>query len=270
MANKKATPKHKRAPISNKMRFDVFKRDNFICKYCGKGTKDGIVLNVDHIIPVSKGGKNESENLITSCFECNSGKKATLLESKTINDTKEVIIGLKEKLNKQKEIEKQLKEYYKLSNKLKFNNPTAAFIRQTLRNELNIEFSNRIMADFLKLYAKVTLDEFLDAISIVKSKTNLFGPDVVYKYLCGVLHNKYKERTDPFYREQLEIKRYFLYHPNKRGSDYYVEWQMRKYIENLTIDAIKECIDKVYSMPRKAYFKTLLSFCNDTFYGIEQ
>lgn len=62
-----------RKPISKKMRFDVFKRDSFTCQYCGKQSPD-VILHVDHIKPVSKGGKNTLLNLVTSCSDCNLGK----------------------------------------------------------------------------------------------------------------------------------------------------------------------------------------------------
>ena len=63
----------KRKNLSKSVRFEVFKRDSFTCQYCGKSAPD-VVLEVDHIIPVSKGGDNDISNLITSCFECNRGK----------------------------------------------------------------------------------------------------------------------------------------------------------------------------------------------------
>lgn len=63
-----------RKPLSKKLRFEVFKRDAFTCQYCGKKAPD-VVLEVDHIKPVSKGGKNELLNLVTACFECNRGKR---------------------------------------------------------------------------------------------------------------------------------------------------------------------------------------------------
>jgi len=65
MAKRKAVPK--------KTRFEVFKRDSFTCQYCGRKSPD-VLLEVDHIEPVSKGGTNAILNLITSCGECNSGK----------------------------------------------------------------------------------------------------------------------------------------------------------------------------------------------------
>lgn len=63
----------KRAAISKKTRFEVFKRDSFKCQYCGTCAPE-VILNVDHIEPVSKGGDNSITNLITACFSCNSGK----------------------------------------------------------------------------------------------------------------------------------------------------------------------------------------------------
>lgn len=62
-----------RRTISKKTRFEVFKRDKFTCQYCGKSAPD-VVLEVDHIKPVSKGGNNSMLNLVTACFECNRGK----------------------------------------------------------------------------------------------------------------------------------------------------------------------------------------------------
>lgn len=69
----------KRKAISKKVRFEVFKRDSFKCQYCGKSAPE-VVLHVDHLKPVSKGGDNEIFNLITSCADCNGGKGATELD----------------------------------------------------------------------------------------------------------------------------------------------------------------------------------------------
>ncbi len=62
-----------RKAISKRMRFEVLKRDSFTCQYCGKQPPD-TVLHLDHIKPVSKGGKNTILNLVTSCVDCNLGK----------------------------------------------------------------------------------------------------------------------------------------------------------------------------------------------------
>lgn len=59
--------------ISKGTRFDVFSRDEFTCKYCGRKAPD-VELEVDHLIPVARGGTDEFSNLVTSCYDCNRGK----------------------------------------------------------------------------------------------------------------------------------------------------------------------------------------------------
>ena len=66
--------------ISSKLRYEVLKRDNFKCCACGASpAKDpSVELHIDHIIPWSKGGKTEMENLQTLCSKCNLGKSDTI------------------------------------------------------------------------------------------------------------------------------------------------------------------------------------------------
>lgn len=74
---------NQRKPLSKKIRFEVFKRDKFTCQYCGRSVPD-VVLQVDHIKPVAKGGKNDIMNLVTSCSDCNLGKGARELNDDTV------------------------------------------------------------------------------------------------------------------------------------------------------------------------------------------
>jgi len=67
---------YQRALMTTGKRYDVLKRDKFACQLCGRTQADGAKLEIDHIIPVSKGGKTVDENLQTLCHECNQGKKA--------------------------------------------------------------------------------------------------------------------------------------------------------------------------------------------------
>ncbi len=70
----------------HKLRFEIFKRDNFACQYCGRNVKeDKIKLHCDHIKPKSKGGLFIANNLTTSCEECNLGKRDILLEKRQLN-----------------------------------------------------------------------------------------------------------------------------------------------------------------------------------------
>lgn len=61
--------------VNDSLRYDVMKRDGFRCCICGARAKDGVKLEVDHIRPVSKGGKSTMDNLQTLCERCNKGKR---------------------------------------------------------------------------------------------------------------------------------------------------------------------------------------------------
>lgn len=58
-------------PFRIKMR--VVRRDNYTCQHCGKHLKDDEV-EFDHIVPVSKGGSSEENNIRLTCFKCNRDK----------------------------------------------------------------------------------------------------------------------------------------------------------------------------------------------------
>ena len=71
------------APIA--LRFEILKRDNFTCQYCGRNVKNhNVSLHIDHILPRKKGGTDKPENLITACQECNLGKADVLLEDRKL------------------------------------------------------------------------------------------------------------------------------------------------------------------------------------------
>lgn len=87
----------KRKTISKKLRFEVFKRDNFTCQYCGRMAPD-VVLEIDHINPVANNGTNDIINLITSCKDCNRGKGAKVLnESEVLKKQQEQLQELNER-----------------------------------------------------------------------------------------------------------------------------------------------------------------------------
>lgn len=73
----------KRKSLSKKTRFEVFKRDSFTCQYCGRKAPD-VILEVDHINPVKEGGENDILNLVTSCFDCNRGKRDLKLSDTSV------------------------------------------------------------------------------------------------------------------------------------------------------------------------------------------
>jgi 5-methylcytosine-specific restriction protein A len=48
-----------------------------VCQYCGRNTAPG-ELTMDHIVPISRGGKTSKGNVVPCCKECNNAKKQLL------------------------------------------------------------------------------------------------------------------------------------------------------------------------------------------------
>ncbi|OIO51485.1 MAG: hypothetical protein AUJ45_00520 [Parcubacteria group bacterium CG1_02_50_68] len=74
---KGALEKNTRETIPLNVRWKVLKKDNYTCVKCGQSPakSNDIELEIDHILPVAKGGTNDIENLQTLCRKCNQGKK---------------------------------------------------------------------------------------------------------------------------------------------------------------------------------------------------
>ena len=76
-----ALAKEQRALMTPKLRNFIKERDNYTCCECGNSVyaEPNLLLEIDHIIPVSKGGLTETDNLRTLCWRCNRSKGAKLV-----------------------------------------------------------------------------------------------------------------------------------------------------------------------------------------------
>lgn len=73
--------------VSKRTRFEVLRRDNHTCRYCG-GTAPNVVLTVDHVTPVALGGSDDPSNLVAACRDCNAGKASTKPDETLVADVK--------------------------------------------------------------------------------------------------------------------------------------------------------------------------------------
>ena len=62
------------------LRSAILERDKFTCCDCGRNAYDGVKVDVDHIVPVSKGGKTIKSNLQALCEECNIAKRDKIID----------------------------------------------------------------------------------------------------------------------------------------------------------------------------------------------
>lgn len=70
-----------RALMTSKLREQIKERDEYTCKLCSISiyTERNLLLEIDHIIPLSKGGVTMESNLQTLCWRCNRSKGSKIL-----------------------------------------------------------------------------------------------------------------------------------------------------------------------------------------------
>lgn len=173
--------------LSPKVRFTVFARDKFTCQYCGRKTPQ-VILEVDHVTPRSEGGTDEPTNLVTSCFECNRGKGATLLETITLDtDLHEQAILIAER-------EMQIKEYNEARRRQREREERDINELMAFWDSLRPGYYHKYPSDAtLRRYLKVlVLEDIREAMEIAADRKNC-GPDGL-AYLYGILKNKAAEQ----------------------------------------------------------------------------
>lgn len=171
-----------RKQISKKLRFEVFKRDDFTCAYCG-ATPPKVILQVDHIHPVAQGGSNDIDNLITSCQPCNIGKGANSLSS--------IPQSLSDKAALVAEQEQQIREYQEIIRERQIRIEDESYqIAEILREDWNPS-----KADFLSIKNFVTKLGYFEVEEAALISSSKFPHNLTrsFKYFCGICINKLKE-----------------------------------------------------------------------------
>lgn len=74
----------RRDAIGKRVRYDVLRRFNFNCFYCGLPAGP-VQLHIDHLIPHSLGGSDDETNLVPACRDCNLGKADSMPNQATID-----------------------------------------------------------------------------------------------------------------------------------------------------------------------------------------
>ena len=242
------------------LRFEVFKRDGFTCRYCGKRPPE-TVLEVDHIIPRSKGGTDIIENLVTSCFECNRGKSNRMLHELT-PEMQENAALLKEK-------NEQMKAFYK------YQKDTEKIVEKAVNTLSNYWFELSAQQHTLSTTEKVGIKNFLKTFTIPEIKeameisTKIYDFHDRFKYFCGILVNKRLKKDNP------ELHDLIRYWNNKKGrKTYYKKEGLEILLKGREssghyahgLEGSMEIIDVVFSKQRQSYYGTLVDYLNEEKY----
>lgn len=173
-----------RKAISKKLRFEVFKRDSFTCQYCGKSAPD-VVLELDHIKPVAKGGKNELLNLVASCVDCNRGKGARELDDSSVVTKQQKQLA---ELNERKE---QLKMMLKWKEELATMTEEQVDAIDTL---ISNRFDRHLSADgrrsIKSLIGRFGFNEVYDSTEIAMCNPRYSDADYAVNKIGGICFNR--------------------------------------------------------------------------------
>lgn len=76
-----AFAKEQRSLMTSRLRQQIKERDDYTCRNCGNSThkEPNLLLEIDHIVPVAKGGTTVESNLQTLCWKCNRSKGDKLI-----------------------------------------------------------------------------------------------------------------------------------------------------------------------------------------------
>ena len=176
----------KRKSLSKKVRFEVFKRDKFTCQYCGKMAPD-VILHVDHIVPVSKGGTNDILNLVTSCQDCNLGKGARKLDDESVVKKQQRL--LKELADKNEQLEMILEWKKSIG---EFKDIELNKICQYFSDSFNHRPTENGKKAIKKLLKEFTFQQIIEAIDIAYEKYYT-GDDktaeIAFSKIGGICYN---------------------------------------------------------------------------------
>lgn len=179
--------KKPRTPIGKKRRFDVFDRDKFTCQYCGR-TSEEVTLEIDHIIPVSKGGGNEPENLRTSCRDCNRGKRDSEI-GKEANPTDS--LRRKQEMNETSELAKEVEEYNK--NCTKIRDAICTSLCDLMHKTSCLKSSITGVHHAIRSYGSKRVMEWLDSAAWHVGRKGRFSEVEMMRYFYGIIRHVREE-----------------------------------------------------------------------------
>ena len=178
-----------RQHIPGHLRHKVFQRDGYRCVECGATSKE-TTLEIDHIIPVSRGGTNDIDNLQTLCKECNRAKSNTFwgnpidIKKNELELLEKTLIKLKKDLELEVSGDKKIDIKYRIEvTKEKINR-----VKQQIDNLKTKEFKEKLYKRLYVYDKRIILNIINDSALGVPFYSNLsyqHGKDYILKFLLN-------------------------------------------------------------------------------------
>jgi hypothetical protein len=178
--------------VSKRLRFEVLKRDNHTCRYCG-GTSPDVRLTIDHVVPVALGGSNDPTNLVAACADCNAGKSSVPANAPLVADIASdamrwayamecAAAGASYLRYERDQIRTQFREHW------------GGFTYGYNKLEVPIDGAWAQSVDQL-LQTGLTVEDLIECIDIAMAKQKISADDT-WRYFCGVAWRMLSQRQE--------------------------------------------------------------------------
>lgn len=172
-------------PVSKRVRYEVLRRDNHACRYCG-GRAPDVPLVVDHVTPVALGGTDEPSNLVAACRDCNSGKTSTIPDAPLVDDVRQGAIRYAAAMRQaaadlagEREPERQYVDAFR-----------KAWSSHSCGDDSPIPSPSDWQASIVGFRnAGLPIEDVLDAVRLAMANTSVTNVNV-WRYFCGVCWNR--------------------------------------------------------------------------------
>lgn len=159
-----------------------------------------MILEVDHLVPVAKGGQNEILNLVTSCRDCNRGKGARQLSDETAVERQ------RQQLEDAQDRREQMRMIVEWKHSLmELQNDMLEAISDILLMHSGYTFNDNGEAILRRLLNMFSFDEVCEAAEIAFS-TYYRGTDstweTAFNKIGGICYNRSVGRTKDYYAKQ--------------------------------------------------------------------
>lgn len=174
--------------VSKRLRFEILRRDNHACRYCGAKAPE-TPLTVDHVVPEALGGSDDPSNLVAACGPCNSGKSSIPADAAVVADVQNDAIRWARALQSAIEIGRAKRSSDKEFVSTVMN--TAAGLSAGFFTQVDGDYPRTII-QFRDL--GLDLDDIADAINRTRAR-GLFGLNR-WKYFCGICWGIIRDRQE--------------------------------------------------------------------------
>jgi len=194
--NREETPAmaKKRTALSKRTRFEIFKRDDFTCGYCGS-TPPKVVLHVDHVVPICDGGTNEEENLFTSCEVCNLGKGPVPLGEKHPPRAEDATESLLEKAEQLSAYQESMEAWIEARRDWETHVATILHTALFGPSEPQLMLSGK-RSKWVLFYVDALGYQTTVEMAEVAFRRDLWSEDKTWRYFCGCCQNRIKEAAE--------------------------------------------------------------------------